>query len=376
MTEQSAIMTRLDQLPRKTSIPFRELLSRGYISEQILDTILDAGEIAVDSSKLFGFAIGYLHLRTSGVPILDVVRMSRNLGRKIRLDWSIARWRSEHDRLSRAETLSRLSEEIVSYDVSDYDAVITHPYPGYLIRSSRRLGMEGLRQRHCVASYHRQLAKGTCAIASVFVDKERWSVQLQLTSNSEAPLRISQIRSRFNAQPTPLQRAAIFEMFRIEELATMRTDAPRPVRGIAHPYMRNLRRVLPVLRANQVTEVVVTFDGYGDSGSIDAVAYMPDSFDPSRCTTQFVGCTNEYVDGEWVSVAVERLVDLDQAITDLTYDYLEETGCDWYNNDGGFGELVINVDAGTIKMEVNSRFTDSTTEYQATRDIETGDQID
>ena len=66
---------------------------------------------------------------------------------------------------------------------------------------------------------------------------------------------------------------------------------------------------------------------------------------------------------------------LNEAIDELTYDYLEETGVDWYNNDGGYGELVIDVNAGTVALEVNVRYTESTTEYSAERDIATGEDI-
>ena len=63
--------------------------------------------------------------------------------------------------------------------------------------------------------------------------------------------------------------------------------------------------------------------------------------------------------------------DLDTAIEELTDDYLAETNVDWYNNDGGFGDLTIDVDEGTVALEVSIRFTESSTEYSCTRDIVT-----
>ena len=60
---------------------------------------------------------------------------------------------------------------------------------------------------------------------------------------------------------------------------------------------------------------------------------------------------------------------------ELTYDYLQETDVDWYNDEGGFGKLVIDVQEGTVTLEVNQRYTDSTCEFQAEREILTGEDV-
>jgi hypothetical protein len=375
MTEANALQVRLDGLPRKIGVPFQDLLARGYITEQLLDVILDASEIADDQTKLLGFAIGYLNLRQSGVPISDVVKMSKSLGRKIRLDWSIKRWRSEHDRLSRAVALSRMAEENTTYDLSRYDEVISDPFPGYLVRTSRRLGMEGLRQRHCVASYDRQLQNGYCAIASVFVNKKRWTVQLQLTGKPEAPLRISQIRTLLNGLASPEERTAIHEMFGIDESPFRSAQvAPRP--SAESTYMRNLRNVLPVLRTNQVERVTVHFDGYGDSGQIDSVSFEPDSFSSDGVDVPFVKADQVFEDGQWNAVYEEVNENIATAIETITYDYIDEVGVDISNNDGGWADLAIDVDEGTVSMEVNTRFTDSNCAHDVTKDIETGEELE
>ena len=71
--------------------------------------------------------------------------------------------------------------------------------------------MEGLRQRHCVASYHPQLQAGSCAIASVFIDRQRWTVQLLATGKPDMPLSIGQIKTRLNGLPTKEIRDRIHE---------------------------------------------------------------------------------------------------------------------------------------------------------------------
>ena len=148
-------------------------------------------------------------------------------------------------------------------------------------------------------------------------------------------------------------------------------DEARP-----HAYMDNLRRILPVLRENGVRRVTVTFDGSGDSGSIDDVEYGDAAIDGSTLMVEIEIMHRVLQAGRWVTSRVREQKDLDTAIEELTDDYLAETNVDWYNNDGGFGELTIDVDEGTVALEVSVRFTESSTEYSCTRDIVTGEELE
>ena len=44
------------------------------------------------------------------------------------------------------------------------------------------------------------------------------------------------------------------------------------------------------------------------------------------------------------------------AVKTLCYDLLEETGVDWYNNEGGFGDIYIDLDPLSIKIDMNTRY--------------------
>lgn len=295
-------------------------------------------------AKALGFAVGFLHLQSQGVPVKDVIRMACALRRRIRLDWSARRWKEGHDRLSRAATLQRLGAENVHYDVAAVATALPPHFRGYLIRSSRRLGMEGLRQRHCVASYHTQIQAGYCAIVSVFVDRERWTVQLSRTGDPQAPLRIVQVRSRFNKMPSPNVRTAIEQELEICPL----TRAAQPSTGIdegadPHNYMENLRRILPVLRASGVEHVTVSFDGCGDSGSIGDIDYSGAQIDGAAREVEVEVMSRHFDNGQWITQRALDTKSLDAAIEGLTDDYLAETDVDWYNGDGGFGELQVDV---------------------------------
>ena len=368
------VSDRLHALPRKVSMPLSRLLESEHISTDVLEGVLDAGELAGNRDWLLGFAVSYLHMQAQGVPVRDVIRMARAQRRRVKLSWSPRRWREEHDRLSRAETLIRLREQNVTYDVARYTPRLPERFSGYVIRTSRRLGMEGLRQRHCVASYHDMLVSGYSAIVVVFVDRRRWTVQIAETSGDCKPLRIVQIRGKRNEVPSAEVRERIHEMLDIPSTVAVRQYASAPARR--HMYLENLRRVLPVLRQHGVDNVEVSFDGCGDSGSIDRVEFEGAELDRQAIGIELEGIYQYYENGEYRSEQTLRQLSLEEAIKEIAQDYLEETGVNWYDNDGGFGELTIDVVAGTVSLEVNVRTSSSDVEYQATKDIETGESVD
>ncbi len=368
----NSVEARLKSLPSKVGTPIERLLAAGQLNDKVVETALDAGELARDNSRLLAFVAGMLYLQSQGIAVHDVIEMAKKQSRRINLGWSAKRWKAEHERLSQAETMARLSQQNVGYDISKFTAYLPECFNGYLIKNSRRLGMEGLRQRHCVASYHQQLLAGHCAIASVFVDKRRWTVQLVLTGNNDVPLCIVQCRTRHNRSPSAEVLNRIHELLNVKRFdAAAQYSAERS--SNTRSYMQNLRALLPVLRERGVQQVTVQFDGSGDSGSIDSTYYEP-QLESRGIDIQVRRVTREFVQGEWRYASnVERL-NLDDAIEEVANDYLEETGVDWYNNDGGFGELVIDVTQGTVALEINVRMTESETAYSGTKDIETGEE--
>ena len=85
------------------------------------------------------------------------------------------------------------------------------------------------------------------------------------------------------------------------------------------------------LKELEITSVTVYFDGCGDSGEIHWVEFTPELDDNS----------------------------FSKEIEDWAYDVLEGTGVDWYNNEGGFGTIVLDVNARTYSFDVNQRTIDS-----------------
>ena len=211
------IQSRLAKLPPKVAQPLTHLAKIGQMQEQDIKTVLDAGDLTGNYHTLVGFAAGAMGMKAQRVPVADTVAMAKKLGRQIRLDWSPRRWREEHDRMAKAVTLRQFSEENIDYDVEFFASKLPPKYPGYIIRNSRRLATVGWYQRHCVASYHPRCVDGSSAFVCVFVDRTRWTVELNRTGYPESPIRITQIRTTDNRSPEPPTEKRIYEYLGIGE---------------------------------------------------------------------------------------------------------------------------------------------------------------
>ncbi len=377
MTED-VIDPRLAALPPKIAKPIADLHTMGHLNNTVLSELLDAAEIAVDASPLIAFAAAYFGMSASGVPIRDTIRMARSLHHPINLRWSAKRWRTEHDRLARRETLAALEHDNTVYDIEPYAARLPDNFPGYLIPSRRRLAWEGLRQAHCIATYHDSIAAGHYAVATVLLWGKRWTALLRHHHDASKPaLEIVDIRGRKNATPDPATRQAIhFELnIPMPQHATPRQPDSRHAIP-AQNYRRNFANALAVLRAYRVEEVEITFEGSGDSGCIDNIAFNPEpamaelradwtAFDSH--TTHVITTNNGALFQDQDTVCTDSL---DTALQDIAMEYIEETNVNWYDHDGGYGTLRIDVDAGTIDLEIITRILDSHCEHTSVVNID------
>lgn len=114
----------------------------------------------------------------------------------------------------------------------------------------------------------------------------------------------------------------------------------------------NHTAIFEKLAAHSITTVTISFDGYGDSGQVESVAArngdsvieLPD------CTVQ------QMVPVKGGEVATSDLP-LADAVENLAYDLLRQTHAGWENNDGAFGDFVIDVAARTISLDYSERYT-------------------
>lgn len=118
---------------------------------------------------------------------------------------------------------------------------------------------------------------------------------------------------------------------------------------------QNKDTLFAAMRAAGITEIIVTFDGSGDSGQVedidarrgDAVVPMPDT----EITLAQVS---------WgISGISTSSMSLSEAVESLAYDLLSDSHGGWENCDGAFGEFHFDAEAGTILLDYNERFTSS-----------------
>lgn len=122
--------------------------------------------------------------------------------------------------------------------------------------------------------------------------------------------------------------------------------------------------LLTQLRTLGVKTVEVTFSGGGDSGSIDDVnAYDNDNADvnltPHYLDWPEESSRNDPDTNAWITDVKVVTKSLDDILKDVTNSALEESGLDWYNNDGGQGSLLIdfNKSPPEISLDVGINYT-------------------
>lgn len=119
---------------------------------------------------------------------------------------------------------------------------------------------------------------------------------------------------------------------------------------------RNKTVLLGALAGAGILRVEVAFDGYGDSGQVEAPGYVGAD-----------GATHDAISGD--ATEIQSVVDdgsgietkqlaVGEAIEEVCYDLLRAHHAGWENNDGAYGDFVFDVEAGTITYTHNSRFTE------------------
>jgi hypothetical protein len=124
---------------------------------------------------------------------------------------------------------------------------------------------------------------------------------------------------------------------------------------------QHIKTIFEQLRAAGASSITISFDGSGDSGSIESVDIY--NADNQRMqidlTVIYPKEKSSWVDDKWITETEEKEMPIADALEAYCYDELEKTEIDWYNNDGGFGQMTINLDDKVeIELEVNTRYTE------------------
>ena len=104
-----------------------------------------------------------------------------------------------------------------------------------------------------------------------------------------------------------------------------------------------------------VTGIKIIYSGGGDSGAIDDIIY----------TTEKVTCLEDLDDLDPYSENVLNLRDLSTSfysnIEDFATSQLLDNVEDWWNNEGGYGTVLIAIPSGNYKINNNIYFTETET---------------
>lgn len=117
----------------------------------------------------------------------------------------------------------------------------------------------------------------------------------------------------------------------------------------------NKAAVFAALAGAGIATVVVTFDGYGDSGQIESIDVRKG--DAAVPLPEEAVAIVAIIWGR--SEPEARTMSAREAIEHLVYDALSETHGGWENNEGAYGEFVFDVPALEIRLDYNERITSS-----------------
>lgn len=106
--------------------------------------------------------------------------------------------------------------------------------------------------------------------------------------------------------------------------------------------------LLVSLKDKGITKIEITFSGSGDSGDVDDLEFYTG--------TEYI---SKYPDGNKPKmqdyISDEQYSKLRDECYELIDDCIE--GADWYNNDGGYGRIDINLESMTADVEYSQRTT-------------------
>jgi len=106
------------------------------------------------------------------------------------------------------------------------------------------------------------------------------------------------------------------------------------------------QQVLPILvklKDKGINKLEINFSGSGDSGDIDDIIYY-DINGKHHYSSEMV--QDSYInDQEYTLLQNDCYEFIDEAIE----------GADWYNNDGGFGDITIDLDTMTADVKYSQR---------------------
>ena len=236
--------------PRVQERALRSVRDLGWMSEAELESILKAGQHAVDPQNLIEFGMRFPRMERSGVPVADAIEMIVEAGERVDLLWSGRRWQQEHDRHVSLLATRRLAMEAGAdgFDTSWLDRALPpfeDPRHRFIevLRSRGCLAAEGARQSHCIGSSHYVEAFRRGALGGVSVVDTagtRWTVTIMPGSGGAKPS-VYRIHGRFNAVPNRAALRRIANVLGSGVIPAPEPETAPPARASSVQYSLPLR---------------------------------------------------------------------------------------------------------------------------------------
>ena len=126
------------------------------------------------------------------------------------------------------------------------------------------------------------------------------------------------------------------------------------------PSKEEKETLLTQLNLLGAKRVYVTFRGGGDEGEIEEIYFIDKNDETHNIPNDMIAWTKQTYGEQKSETTNETLVEV---LEDLCYRALDETGWDWYNNDGGQGELIIDFTESPPKIDLSLGINTMSTEY-------------
>jgi hypothetical protein len=112
-------------------------------------------------------------------------------------------------------------------------------------------------------------------------------------------------------------------------------------------------KLMHALQAAGVKKVVASFDGYGDSGNVETIAYEPATDGSAEVSDSPHQVTDWPQDGE--PQRTVRNYTLDELVEEVCYALLGTGHPGWEINSGSYGEFLIDPAANSVRLTFNER---------------------
>ena len=127
----------------------------------------------------------------------------------------------------------------------------------------------------------------------------------------------------------------------------------------------NRQPLLTALAALAITQLVVRYEGGGDSGDVSELEIFPETLAQANIANTlkveqvtYHCLAGDYQDGEYRYFLQEQQSSIDSALRDFTLTWVDAHHGGWENNDGGSGTMTINVSEGTFRLEHSEYYTE------------------